>query len=138
VSGRSRLALAACWVVVAGLLLRMAWGGSLFGILYVVRVVHPLTLLVGAITILAAGGLTVGLLNRPSRGMLWVSVGLSTAAIPYGVVLAGDGHGSAGALGLAAAAALAIAIHTLDRPGDLAGGTPIVPTAPDTGDQRGG
>ena len=114
-SDRSRVALAICWIVVAGLLARMAMGGSLLGIQYVVRAVHPLTLLVGAFSILIAGGVILGVVAGPSRRTLWASTGLSLVVIPFSLILAGDGHGSAGALGGTAVVALAIAIRSLGR-----------------------
>jgi hypothetical protein len=138
VSDRSRIALAVCWIIVAGLLVRMALGGSLLGILYVVRVVHPMVLLVGACSVLIAGGLTFRVLTRPSRGTLWVSTGLSLLVIPFSLVLAGDGHGSAEALGGSAVAALAVAIHSLGRSQEPVTSTEIMPDAPEAGDQRRG
>ena len=133
-SVRSRIALAVSWIVVAGLLARMAWGGSLLGILHVVRVVHPLTLLIGACAIAIAGGVTLGVVTGPSRRTLWVSTGLSLVVIPFSLILAGDGHGSAGALGGAAAVALAIAIRSLGRKPELGVDEIVAPGRPDTGD----
>lgn len=135
-SDRSRIALAVSWIVVAGLLTRMAWGGSLLGILYVVRAVHPLTLLVGAFSILIAGGVTFSIVIRPSRRTLWVSTGLSIFVIPLSLVLAGDGHGSAVALGAAAVAALAIAVRALGRYRDPTISAAITPGRPDGRDER--
>lgn len=138
VSGRARIVLGACWVIVAGLLVRMAWGGNALGVLYVVRVNGPATLLVGAVCMLVAGGVAVRILTRPSRGTLWVSTGLSLLVIPFSLVLAGDGHGSAGALGGSAVAALAVAIHSLGRSREPVTSTTITPNAADAGDQRPG
>ena len=133
-SGRARIVLVTCWVIVAGLLVRMAWGGNALGVLYVVRVSDPATLLVGAFSVLLGGGVTFGLVIRPSRGTLWVSTGLSLVVIPLSLVLAGDGHGSAGAVGVAAAVALAIAIRSLGRKPELGVDEIVAPGRPDTGD----
>ena len=135
-SVRSRIVLAVSWIVVAGLLARMAWGGSLLGILHVVRVVHPLTLLIGACAIAIAGGVTLGVVTGPSRRTLWISTGLSFVVIPFSLILVGDGHGSAGALGGAAAVALAIAIRSLGRKPEVGVGVDeiVAPSRPDTGD----
>ena len=135
-SDRFRVALAICWIVVAGLLARMAMGGSLLGILYVVRVVHPLALLVGAGSIALAGGVALGVVTGPSRRTLWVSTGLSLVVIPFSLVLAGDGHGSAGALGGAAVVALAIAIRSLGRKPEPGVHGTVAPGTPDGRDER--
>ena len=133
-SGRVRIILVACWVIVAGLLVRMASGGNALGILYVVRVNDPATLLVGAFSVLVAGGVTFSVMTRPSRRTLWVSTGLSIVVIPFSLVLAGDGHESAGALGAAAVVALVIAIHSLGRFRGATVSGAITPHARDTGD----
>ncbi len=138
VSDRSRVALAVCWIMAAGLLVRMAMGGSLGGILYVVRHVHPVTLLVGASSILIAGGVTFKVLTRPSRGTIWASTGLSLLVIPFSLVLAAGGHESALAVGGSAVAALAIAIHSLGHSREPVISAAIPQIAPDAGDQRRG
>lgn len=138
VSGRARILLVACWIIVAGLLVRMAWGGSFLGILYVVRVVHPVALLVGACSVMIAGGVTFRVLTRPSRRTLWVSTGLSLLVIAFSLVLAAGGHESAGALGGSAVAALAIAIHSLGHFPEPVIITAMTPNGPDASDQRQG
>jgi hypothetical protein len=114
VNGPQRV-LAACWLVVAFLLLRMAWGGSLFGIVYVLNYNPPLVLIAGASTI--AGALTVVLLlaRRATPRALWLSIGLSFLAIPLSVVLATEDHGSAPAVGAASVIALALSLRTVTR-----------------------
>ena len=134
VSGRVRIVLVACWVIVAGLLVRMASGGNALGILYVVRVNDPATLLVGAFSVLVAGGVAVRILTAPSRRTLWASTGLSLLIIPFSLVLAGDGHDSAGALGAAAVVALAIGIQSLGRSREPVMSGAITPSATDAGD----
>lgn len=99
----------------------MAWGGSALGVLYVVRVNDPATLSVGAFSVLVAVGVTFGVATGPSRRTLWVSTALSLVVIPLSLVLAGDRHGSAWAVGVAAAVALAIAIRSLGRKPEVDG-----------------
>jgi hypothetical protein len=116
----------------------MASGGSLLGILYVVQVVQPLMLLVGACAVLIAGVVTGWILLRPSRSTLWVSTGLSILVAPFSLALALDGHGSAVVLGGSAVAALAIATYLLNQVRDPAASAAITPSEVDAIDERGG
>ena len=108
-----RVAIAICWLVVAFLILRMLWGGSLFGIVYVIHHDHPVVLLADALTI--AGALGVALLlaiNSTSRAIRF-SIVLSYLTILFSFVLATQDHGSAPAVGVAALVALALARRTV-------------------------
>jgi hypothetical protein len=111
VSRPFRIAVAACWLVVAFLLLRMAWGGSLFGIVYVVNFTHPAVLVAGAATIVGALLVAVLLARGASTRAPWFSIGLSCLAIPLSLVLATLDHGSAPAVGAAAAIAMALSLR---------------------------
>jgi hypothetical protein len=113
VSRRFRIAIAGCWLVVAFLILRMLWGGSLFGIVYVIHHDHPAVLIVDAITIVGALGVAILLLAGWSVRALRISIVLSYATILFSFVLATQDHGSAPAVGAAALIALALARRTV-------------------------
>lgn len=110
-----RIAIAACWLVVAFLILRMWWGGSLFGFVYVLHHDHPAVLIADAVTI--AGALVVALLlARGATGPgLRISIGLSYFTIAFSLVLATQDHGSAPVVGAAALLALALAVRAAVR-----------------------
>jgi hypothetical protein len=113
VSRAFRIAIAGCWLVVAFLILRMLWGGSLFGIVYVIHHDHPAVLIADAITVVGALGVAILLaIGSTSRG-LRLSIVMSYLAILFSVVLATQDHGSAPAVGAAALVALALARRTL-------------------------
>jgi len=111
VSRWSRIALAACWLVVAFLLLRMAWGGSLFGIVYVLNYTSPAILIAGAVTIVAAVAVVILLARSAIGWALWTSVALSFIAIPLSVILSTQDHGSAPAITAAAVIAMTLALR---------------------------
>ena len=104
-----RLALAACWLVVAFLILRMIWGGSLFGYVYVLQHDHPVVLIADAATLI--GALTVAILLARGATALAVriSIVLSYFTIGFSLVLSTQDHGSAPAVGAAAVIALLLA-----------------------------
>ena len=110
---RFRAAIAACWLVVAFLILRMLWGGSLFGILYVIHHDHPAVLIADAITIVAAFGIAILLAVGATTPALRISIVLSYATILFSFVLATQDHGSAPVVGAAAVVALALGRRTL-------------------------
>jgi hypothetical protein len=113
VSRAFRIAIAGCWLVVAFLILRMLWGGSLFGIVYVIHHDHPAVLIADAITVVGALGVAILLaIGSTSRG-LRLSIVMSYLAILFSVVLATQDHGSAPAVGAAGLVALALARRTL-------------------------
>jgi hypothetical protein len=105
--------IAAAWLVVAFLILRMLWGGSLFGFIYVFRHDHPAVLIADAVAIV--GGLAVALLLAKGsyRRALRLSIALSYFTIVFSFVLATQDHGSAPAVGIAAVVALALARRTV-------------------------
>jgi hypothetical protein len=111
-----RVAIAACWLVVAFLILRMWWGGSLFGFVYVLHHDHPAVLIADAVTI--GGAVLVALLlARGATGWaLRISIGLSYFTIAFSLVLATQDHGSAPVVGAAALLALALAVRAAVRP----------------------
>jgi hypothetical protein len=111
VSRTSRFAIAACWLVVAFLLLRMAWGGSLFGIIYVLNYNPPAVLIAGGGTIVGALGAALLVARRASHLALWISIAIAFLAIPLSVVLATEDHGSAPAVGAAAVIAMALSLR---------------------------
>jgi hypothetical protein len=113
VSRRFRIAIAGCWLVVAFLILRMLWGGSLFGIVYVIHHDHPAVLIVDAITIFGALMVAILLAVSSISRALRLSVLLSYLTILFSFVLATQDHGSAPAVGAAALIALALARRTL-------------------------
>jgi hypothetical protein len=111
VSRASRIAIAACWLIVAFLLARMAWGGSLFGIVYVVDVSHPAALVAGAATILGALTVAALLAKAPTHVALRSSIALSLFAVPFSIVLTTQEHGSAPAVVAAAVTAMALSLR---------------------------
>ncbi len=108
--------LAASWAVVAFLLLRMAYGGSIGGILYVLRVNHPAILVIGALTIMGAASIAFLALRGMSPRALPLSIGLSLVALPLSIVLATQDHGSAPAIAVAATLAMIISVRAALRP----------------------
>jgi hypothetical protein len=91
---------------VAFLILRMWWGGSLFGFVYVLHHDHPVVLIADAATIVGAL-IAVLLLARGAMGPgLRISIGLAYLTIAFSVVLMTQDHGSAPAVGAAALLAL--------------------------------
>ena len=104
----SRLAIAGCWLIVAFVLLRMAWGGSLGGIIYVIHVNHPAVLLAGAVTIVGAIAAAALLLTGATSWGLAISIVLGILAVPLALVLMTEDHGSAPVMGLAALVALGL------------------------------
>ena len=117
-----RFAIAACWLVVAFLLLRMAYGGSLFGILYVIHHDHPAVLIADAVTIVGAMAVAILLARNATRWALRISIALSVLAIPLSLVLITQDHGSAPVVGAAAAVALALSLRAL--PARASGASP--------------
>ncbi len=117
-----RFAIGACWLVVAFLLLRMAYGGSLFGILYVIHHDHPAVLLADAVTILGALAVAILLARNATRWALRVSIALSVLAIPLSLLLITQDHGSAPVMGAAAVVALALSLRAL--PARASGASP--------------
>jgi hypothetical protein len=112
VSRPLRIAIAGCWLVVAFLILRMLWGGSLFGIVYVIHHDHPAVLVADGITIAAALVVALLLAAGSIQRALRLSIVLSYATILFSLVLATQDHGSAPAVGAAALIALALARRT--------------------------
>ena len=110
-SRASRIAIAACWLIVAFLLARMAWGGSIFGIVYVLDVSHPAALVAGAATIVGALAVATLLAKGPTHAALRSSIALSLFAVPFGLVLTTQEHGSAVAVVAAAVAAMALSLR---------------------------
>ncbi len=113
VSRRLRAAIAACWLVVAFLILRMLWGGSLFGIVYVIHHDHPAVLIADALTIVVALVIAVLLAIGATIPALRLSIVLSYLTILFSFVLATQDHGSAPVVGAAALIALALARRTV-------------------------
>lgn len=106
-----RYAIAACWFVVAFLILRMLWGGSLFGIVYVLHHSHPIILLADAGTVVAAVAVAVVMMTRASQLALGISTALSCFTIGFSFVLATEDHGSVPAIAVAAVIALVLALR---------------------------
>jgi hypothetical protein len=118
----ARFTIIACWLVVAFLLLRMAYGGSIGGIIYVVEVTHPLELVAGAVAIAGALAAAFLLARGATQAGVAVSIAVGVLAVPLSVLLITQDHGSAPVLGLAALVALALAVRQR-----LA---PVAPSAP--------
>jgi hypothetical protein len=112
VSRSFRIAIAACWLIVVFLILRMWWGGSLFGYIYVLHHDHPLMLLADAATIVGALAVGVLLALGSMRRALRLSIVLSYLTILLSLVLSTQDHGSAPAVGAAALIALVLARRT--------------------------
>lgn len=108
-----RFAIAASWLVVVFLILRMWWGGSLFGFIYVIHHDHPAVLIADGLTIFAALVVALLLARGSSTRALRLSIVLSYFTIAFSFVLATQDHGSAPAVGIAAVVALAIARRTV-------------------------
>ena len=91
----------------------MLWGGSLFGIVYVLHHDHPAVLIADALTIV--GALTVAILLTVGRTVqaVRISIVLSYLTILFSFVLATQDHGSAPAVGAAALVAFALARRTM-------------------------
>ena len=119
-----RFAIAACWLVVAFLLLRMAYGGSLFGILYVIRHDHPAVLIADAVTIMGAFAVAILLARGATRWALRVSIALAFLAIPLSLLLVTQDHGSAPVVGAAAVVALALSLRALPAARPRCGSAP--------------
>jgi hypothetical protein len=113
VSRPIRIAIAASWLVVVILILRMLWGGSLFGFIYVFHHDHPAVLIADGLTIVGALAVAILLATSSSRRALRLSVALSYFTIAFSFVLATQDHGSAPAVGIAAVIALALARRTV-------------------------
>ena len=111
-----RLTIVACWLVVAFLLLRMAYGGSIGGIIYVVEVTHPLELAAGAVAIAGALAAAFLLARRATPTGIALSIAVGVLAVPLSVLLMTQDHGSAPVLGLAALVALVLSIRERVRP----------------------
>jgi hypothetical protein len=112
----TRLTIIACWLIVAFLLLRMAYGGSPTGILYVVQVVHPLELAVWAVVTAGAIVAAILLAVGSSSAGVSLSIAVGIVAAPLSVLLISQNHGSAPVLGLAALLGLALSIRARLRP----------------------
>jgi hypothetical protein len=106
-----RLAIIACWLVVAFLLLRMAYGGSIGGIIYVVEVTHPLELVAGAVAIAGALAAAFLLARGATPAGLAVSIAVGVLTVPLSVLLITQDHGSAPVLGLAALVGLGLSVR---------------------------
>jgi len=106
-----RLTIIACWLVVAFLLLRMAYGGSIGGIIYVVEVTHPLELAAGAVAIAGALAAAFLLARGATQAGVSVSIAVGLLAVPLSVLLMTQDHGSAPVLGVAALVGLALSIR---------------------------
>ena len=91
----------------------MLWGGSLFGIVYVIHHDHPAVLIADALTILGALAVAILLAAGSTGRALRISIALSYATILFSFVLATQDHGSAPAVGAAALVALALARRTV-------------------------
>jgi hypothetical protein len=89
----------------------MAWGGSLFGIVYVLNYNPPAVLIAGAATVIGALAVTILLARGATAWALWVSITLSFVAIPLSVVLATQDHGSAPVVGAASVIAMALSLR---------------------------
>jgi hypothetical protein len=103
-SRTARVAIVGCWLVIAFTLLRMAWGGSVGGIIYVIGATHPVVLVAGLVTVVGAVLVSILFLAGDPLPALTASIALGVLAVPLGVVLIPD-HGSAPlviALGLVA------------------------------------
>lgn len=107
-SRRFRFAIAACWLVVAFLILRMWWGGSLLGYIYVLHHDHPAVLIADAAVIVGALAVAVLLAVGATAQALRISIFLSYLVIAFSFVLSTQDHGSAPAVGAAALVALAL------------------------------
>lgn len=103
--------------MVAFVLLRMAWGGSIGGIIYVIHVNHPAVLLAGAVTIIGAIAAAALLLAGATSWGLAISIVLGVFAAPFALVLMTQDHGSAPVMGLAALVALALSARATLRSG---------------------
>jgi hypothetical protein len=110
----SRFVVAACWLLVAFLLLRMAWGGSIGGIIYVIGVTHPILLAAGLVTIVGAIVVSFLLLGGATSTGLTASVALGILAVPLSVILIPD-HGSAPVVTVASLLALALSARARFR-----------------------
>ena len=108
-SRATRFAIGACWLVVVFLILRMWWGGSLFGYIYVLHHDHPAVLLADAATIVGALAVVLLLAIGSTNRALRVSIALSYVTILFSIVLSTQDHGSAPAVGAAALIALVLA-----------------------------
>ena len=91
----------------------MAYGGSLFGILYVIHHDHPAVLIADAVTIVGAFAVAILLAKGATRWALRVSIALSFFAIPLSLLLVTQDHGSAPVVGAAAVVALALSVRTV-------------------------
>jgi hypothetical protein len=98
---------------VAFLILRMWWGGSLFGYIYVLHHDHPAVLIADAATIVGALAVAILLATGATHLALRISIALSYLVIAFSFVLATQDHGSAPAVGIAALVALALARRTV-------------------------
>jgi hypothetical protein len=112
----TRLAIIGSWIVVAFVLLRMAWGGSVGGIIYVVSVTHPAVLLAGAGTIVGAIAIVILLMTGATSSAVTASIVLGILAVPLALVLMTQDHGSAPLMAVAALGALTLSAHAKLRP----------------------
>jgi len=98
-------------VVVAFLLLRVAYGGSIGGIVYVVEVTHPFELAAGAVAIVGAIAAAILLLAGSTTTGVTASIAVGVLTLPLSLLLITQNHGSAPVIGLAALVALALAVR---------------------------
>jgi hypothetical protein len=106
-----RFTIVGCWVVVAFLLLRVAYGGSIGGIVYVVEVTHPFELAVGVVAIVGAIAAAILLVAGSTATGVTASIAVGVLTVPLSLLLITQNHGSAPVIGLAALVALALAVR---------------------------
>jgi len=106
-----RFTIVGCWVVVAFLLLRVAYGGSIGGIVYVVEVTHPFELAAGAVAIVGAIAAAILLVAGSTATGVTASIAVGLLTLPLSLLLITQNHGSAPVIGLAALVALALAVR---------------------------
>jgi hypothetical protein len=106
-----RFTIVGCWVVVAFLLLRVAYGGSIGGIVYVVEVTHPFELAAGAVAIVGAIAAAILLVAGSTATGVTASIAVGVLTVPLSLLLITQNHGSAPVIGLAALVALALAVR---------------------------
>lgn len=118
-SRASRIAIIGCWLIVAFLLARMAYGGDPGGIIYVIQVTHPVVLAAGAVTIVGSLAAALMLARRVTPAGLWLSIAVGGLATPLALVLVTQDHGSAPVVAAAAVIAMtlsAVAVLRRDLP----------------------